>query len=99
MSALPAKKPSNLKSLVIIGGILVSVGLALLGYLMFYVSPDMATERVKLIANTEKGCIVETSDGFAVNIGPCDGKPGEFVVATYDTKVKERAALMNPTGR
>ena len=44
-------------------------------------------------------CIVETSDGFAVNIGPCDGNPGEFIVATYDAKVKEREALMNPTGR
>lgn len=99
MSALPAKKSSNVKSLVIISGILAGVGLSLLGYLMFYVAPDMVTERVKLIANTEKGCIVETSDGFAVNIGPCDANPGEFIVATYDAKVKERAALMNPTGR
>lgn len=30
---------------------------------------------------------------------PCDGNSDEFIVATYDTKVKERAALMNPTGR
>lgn len=99
MSALPAKKSSSYKSLVTIGGILAAIGLTLLGYLMFYVSPDMVTERVKLIANTENGCVVETSDGFAVNVGPCNGNPGEFIVATYDAKVKERAALMNPTGR
>ena len=77
--------------------VIVGVSLALLGYLMWYVSPDEVTERVKLIAITESGCIVETMDGFPMNIGPCDGKPGEMINATYDAKIKERELLMNPT--
>ena len=81
----------------IVGGILGAMGLALFAYLMFYVSPDMVTERVKLIAITDKGCIAETNDGFAVNIGSCSGNPEDFIVATYDAKIKERASLMNPT--
>lgn len=51
---------------------------------------------VQLIANTDNGCIVEIIDGFAVNIGPCEGEAGDYIVASYDVKVKERAALMNP---
>lgn len=85
------------KSLGIIAGIIAAIGLALFAYLMFYVSPDMVTERVKVIANTADGCIAESSDGFSVNIGPCDAEPGDFVVGTYDAKIKERRALMNPT--
>ena len=66
-------------------------------YLSWYVSPDEVTERVKIVANTADGCIAESSDGFSVNIGPCDAEPGEIVVGTYDAKIKERRALMNPT--
>ena len=78
-------------------GIIVAIGLAGFAYLMFYVSPEMVTERVKVVANTADGCIAESSDGFSVNIGPCDAEPGDFVVGTYDAKIKERRALMNPT--
>ena len=63
----------------------------------WYVSPDMVTERVKVVANTADGCIAESSDGFSVNIGPCDAEPGDSIVGTYDAKIKERRALMNPT--
>ena len=80
---------------VFIGVAIVAVGL--FGYLTWYVSPDEVTEQVKVIANTEDECIAESFDGFAVNIGPCDAKAGEVIVATYDAKVKERAMLMNPT--
>jgi hypothetical protein len=52
---------------------------------------------VKIIAITESGCIAETMDGFAVNIGDCNGEPGKYINALVDQKTKERAALMNPT--
>jgi len=64
---------------------------------MFYTAPEENMEMVKIIAVTENGCIGETMDGFAVNIGDCNGKPGQYVNALVDQKTKERAALMNPT--
>jgi hypothetical protein len=74
-----------------------AVAIALFAYLTWYVSPDEVTEKVKVVAVTEDGCIAETFDNYAVNIGLCDAEPGEIIVATYDAKIKERAALMNPT--
>ena len=53
-------------------------------------------ESVKIIAITEKGCIAETMDGYSVNIGNCDGNPGQYVDALVDQKVKDRTAAMNP---
>ena len=80
---------------VFIGVAVIAVGLFV--YLTWYVSPDEVTERVKVIANTEDGCIAESFDGFAVNIGQCNAEPGEVIVASYDAKIKEREMLMNPT--
>ena len=77
--------------------VVAAVAGSLFAYLNWYVAPDEVTERVKVVANTDDGCIAESSDGFSVNIGPCDAEPGEFVVGTYDAKIKERRALMNPT--
>lgn len=74
-----------------------AVAVSLFAYLMFYTAPEQIEERVKIIANTGEGCIVETLDGYAVNIGPCDFEPSEYVIAPIDQKLKERAALMNPT--
>ncbi|KAF6245545.1 hypothetical protein C6989_03400 [Nitrosopumilus sp. b2] len=64
---------------------------------MWYVAPEENLESVKIVAVTESGCIGETYDGYAVNIGACDASPGEWVTAAVDQKAKERAALMNPT--
>lgn len=89
-------KLSNVKSLVIVGGIISLVALSLFAYLMWFVSPAETTEWVKIIAVTENGCIAETLDGFAVNIGQCDAKPGDYISAAVDQKVKERATAMNP---
>ena len=80
---------------IFIGVAVISVGL--FAYLTWYVSPDEVTEKVKVIAITEDGCIAESFDGFAVNIGQCDAEAGDVIVATYDAKIKERAILMNPT--
>jgi len=55
-------------------------------------------ETVKIVANTESGCIAETMDGFPVNIGPCDANEGDIISAKVDTKLKERAAAVNPAG-
>ena len=52
---------------------------------------------VKIIAITEAGCIGETFDGFAVNIGDCEVLPGQYVDAPVDQKAKERATAMNPS--
>ena len=90
-------KTSNQKSIGIVAGIIAAIGISLFAYLMWYVAPDEVTEMVRIIAVTDNDCIAETMDGFAINIGPCEGNPGELIMATYDAKLKERAALMNPT--
>jgi flagellar basal body-associated protein FliL len=91
------KKSSEKKSILIVSGILAAVGLSLLAYMFFFTAPEEKTEWVKVIAITESGCIAETMDGFAVNIGPCQTQEGEMVIAVVDQKVKDRAAAMNPT--
>jgi flagellar basal body-associated protein FliL len=91
------KKSSDKRSLLIISGILAAIGISLFAYLMFYTEPQEIAERVKVIAVTDQGCIAETMDGFAVNIGQCNAQQGDFVVALVDQKTKERAAAMNPT--
>ena len=85
------------KSLFIISGVIAAVAITMLVYLMIYTAPVEVNERVKIIANTAEGCIVETYDGYAVNIGSCNGQPDQYIVAPIDQKLKERAALMNPT--
>ena len=94
---LTSPQTSNKKSLVIICGILAAIGISLFAYLMWYVSPDVKIEQVKIISVTADGCIAETPDGFPVNIGSCDAEVGEFISAPIDQKTKERQALMNPT--
>ena len=91
------KKSSDKRSLLIVSGILAAIGISLFAYLMFYTAPEEVTERVKVIAVTDEGCIAETMDGFAVNIGQCSAEEGDFIVALVDQKTKERAAAMNPT--
>ena len=85
------------KSIGVIVGVIAAVGVSLFAYLMFYVAPETYTERVEVIAVTDDGCIAETFDGFAVNIGDCQAQQGEFVYAAIDKKAKDRAAAMNPT--
>ena len=88
---------SDKKSIFIIAGVILVGAVLLFAYLMWYVSPEEYSERVKVIEVTGDGCIAETFDGFAVNIGECNAKSGEYVNALIDKKVKERAAAMNPT--
>ena len=88
---------SDKKSIFIIAGVILIGAAILFAYLMWYVSPEEYNERVKVIAVTEAGCIAETFDGYAVNIGECNAKQGEYVIASIDQKAKERAAAMNPT--
>ena len=91
------KKTSGINSMLIIGGVIALVSVLLLAYLMWYVTPEENIERVEIVAITESGCIAETFDGFAVNIGSCQAQPGEYIVVPVDQKTKERAAAMNPT--
>ena len=90
------KKSGKNTTLIIAGVIALGAGL-LFAYLMFYTAPAEKIELVKIIAVTNDGCIAETMDGFSVNIGDCNGQPGQYVNALVDQKIKERAALMNPT--
>ena len=90
------KKSGKNTTLIIAGVIALGAGL-LFAYLMFYTAPADKMEMVKIIAITNDGCIAETMDGFSVNIGDCNGQPGQYVNALVDQKTKERAALMNPT--
>jgi hypothetical protein len=88
---------NNSKFTLILVGVIAIIAVSLFSYLMWYTSPDQIEERVKVIANTDDGCIVETLDGYAINVGPCDFEPNEYIIAPIDQKLKERAALMNPT--
>ena len=90
------KKSSKNTTFIIAGVIAIGAGL-LFAYLMFYTAPAETMELVKIIAVTDDGCVAETMDGYAVNIGDCNAKPGQYVDALVDQKTKERAALMNPT--
>ena len=87
----------NYVSILLVSGVIATVAILLFAYLMWYVAPEQYVERVKIIAITDDGCIAETPDGFAVNIGKCYGDPGDYTLAEVDQKAKERAALMNPT--
>ncbi|MCE2507127.1 MAG: hypothetical protein J4F36_11830 [Nitrosopumilaceae archaeon] len=93
MTDFVSKNQTTITAFVLVA--VIAVGLFV--YLSWYVAPDEVTERVKVVANTASGCIAESSDGFSVNIGPCDAEPGEVIIGTYDAKIKERRALMNPT--
>ena len=62
-------------------------------YLMFYTAPAEVMEMVKIVAVTNDGCIAETMDGYAVNIGDCDAKPGQYVDALVDQKNKRTCSL------
>ena len=92
-----SKKSSGNNSILIVGGVIAVASILLFAYLMFYTAPEETMELVKVIAVTESGCIGETLDGYSVNIGDCQAQPGQYVDASVDQKVKERAALMNPT--
>ena len=99
MSAInrqPSKK-SGKNTTFIIAGVIAIGAVLLFAYLMFYTAPAETMELVKIIAVTDDGCVAETMDGYAVNIGDCNAKPGQYVDALVDQKTKERAALMNPT--
>ena len=102
MSAIPTKydspkSTSNKKSTLMIIGIIGAIAAVGLFYMIWYVAPEQTIEQVKVIAVTETGCIGETFDGFAVNLGPCDAKPGDILMVPVDQKVKERALAMNPS--
>jgi flagellar basal body-associated protein FliL len=91
------KSTSSNKSMIMVIVIIAGIALGGLSYMTIFVEPDIIDEQVKVIAVTESGCIAETLDGFAVNIGQCNAKPGDVLMAPVDQKVKERAMAMNPT--
>lgn len=98
MSAINSNsKKLPVNSTLLVGGSIALGAVLLFAYLMWYVDPEHNMEMVKVIAVTDKGCIAETLDGFAVNIGDCKAQPGSYIDALVDQKVKQRAAAMNPT--
>jgi len=93
----PKRKGSEKKPLLMVGGIIGAIAVVGILYMIVFVEPAIIEERVKVIAVTQSGCIAETLDGFAVNIGQCNAHPGDILMALVDQKVKERAMAMNPT--
>ena len=100
MGAIPEKTNeskkigSGKKSLVMIGAILGGIGIIGLLFMTVFTAPEIVEEVVEVIAVTENGCIVETADRFAVNIGHCDAQPGDVIMAPIDQKAKERTMAM-----
>lgn len=76
---------------------IVIISVCVVAYLFVYMNPEYITEDVEIIVNNGKECIAETKSGYSLNIGPCEGKSGDWIEATYDKKVLEREYLMNPT--
>ena len=99
MSGVYPSTSSSKRTYALISGVLAAIGIGLFVYLMWYVSPVNVLEQVEIIAITQDGCIGQTLDGYAVNIGQCDAEPGDKIMTLVDQKLKERAALMNPTGQ
>lgn len=91
------RKGSDKKPLLMVGGIIGAIAVVGILYMTVFVAPAEVEEQVEVIAVTQSGCIAETLDGFAVNIGQCDAQPGDIIMALVDQKVKERAMAMNPT--
>ncbi len=91
------KSESNKKSMIMIVGIIAGIALVGVSYMFVFVESVEVEEQVKVIAVTESGCIAETLDGFAFNIGQCNAQPGDIITAPVDQRVKERAMAMNPS--
>ena len=88
---------SNKKSMIQVGGVIAVIAIALFVYLMWYVAPEQVMERVKVVAVTDNGCIVETTDGHPVSLNDCgSAKAGDYFSTLIDQKTKERSQLMNP---
>ena len=83
--------------LIALVGLIIAVAVSLFAYLMWYVSPDEVIERVRIVAITDEGCIVETPDGHPITIEQCNGQPGDYIEVPIDQNIKERSMLMNPT--
>ena len=106
MGAIPERdlRPKETKTSFGNGRLWAVVGIAAaaavfgLVYMTWYVAPAEVLERVTVIAVTDEGCVVETFDGFGVNIGECNAQPGDTIMVYIDQKVKERQMAMNPTG-
>jgi hypothetical protein len=53
--------------------------------------PQYVTERVKVASVDPSRCMATTSDNYLLNLkDTCNPKPGDYIMGTYDTKVKER---------
>ena len=84
------KRHSQLVSLTLVGVVMAT----LVGYMMVYVSPVAGempvqfTEKVEILAVTEKGVVVETSTGVPVVTDKYSGQPGEIIEVTYSVPAK-----------
>ena len=67
---------------------------AIVSYVMIFVTPVILelpveiTEKVEILAVTEKGVVVETSTGVAVATDKYDGQPGDIIEVTYSVPTK-----------
>ncbi len=84
------KKPSQVASLPLVAIVMV----AIIGYVVIYVTPIAGefpveiTEELEILAVTEKGVVFETSTGVTVVTDQYDGEPGDIIEVTYSVPMK-----------
>jgi len=79
---------------------------SLVGYMVIYVTPIAGelpveiTEELEILAVTEKGVVVETSNGVSLVTDKYSGEPGDIIEVTYsvpwkylDAKRKQQASF------
>ena len=92
MSAIQKKekKNSQLVSLTFVGVVMA----ALVGYMMMFVTPVAGeipiefTEKVEILAVTEKGVVVESFTGVPLVTDKYTGEPGDIIEVTYSVPAK-----------
>ena len=84
------KKNGQLISLTFAAVLMVS----LVGYMVIYVTPIAGelpveiTEELEILAVTEKGVVVETSNGVSLVTDKYSGEPGDIIEVTYSVPWK-----------
>ncbi len=84
------KKDGQLVSLTLVGVFMT----ALVGYMIIFVTPIAGelpveiTEEVEILAVTEKGVVVETSNGVSLVTDKYSGEPGDIIEVKYSVPWK-----------
>jgi len=59
--------------------------------------PQYVTEKVKVVSIDQNGCYADTSDNYLVKLTGCtNAKVGDYIMGTYDVKIKQRQGIYLP---